>query len=86
MRISELVDKLNDLRMKHGDIQVLSCPPVNMACLIGSDEFLAELKSVEISSSAQKCFRKATVKLGKGAHPTYAPELNFPTIYLTFDK
>lgn len=29
MRITELVDKLNNIRMKHGDIQVLSCPPVN---------------------------------------------------------
>ena len=41
---------------------------------------------VSIVNSAQKCFRKATVKVGRGATRPYCPETVYPTVYITFDK
>ena len=38
----------------------------------------------ELSQRAQKCFRKASVKMGHGASRPYSPEIVCPTIYLIF--
>jgi hypothetical protein len=70
MRISELVDKLNEIRMRHGDIQVLSCPPVNMACLIGSDECWTDELNVDCDEETKDSRGKQAVKVyGYDADP-----------------
>ncbi len=38
----------------------------------------------ELSQRAQKCFRRASVKMGHGASLPYSHEIVFPTIYLIF--
>ena len=85
----------NCKRRLEGILQTRAVPvhKVSHGSLNGSSSYCfvlepwsSNLDLAEISASAQKCFRKATVMVGKGAHPTYAPEMNFPTIYLTFDK
>ena len=38
----------------------------------------------ELSQAAQKCFRRASVKMGHGASMPYTPEIIYPTIYLIF--
>ena len=38
----------------------------------------------ELSQEAQKCFRRASVKMGHGASLPYTPEIIYPTIYLIF--
>lgn len=38
----------------------------------------------ELSQEAQKCFRRASVRMGNGASLPYAPEIIYPTIYLIF--
>lgn len=39
---------------------------------------------LRLSQDAQKCFRKATVRMGNGASLPYAPEIIYKTIYLLF--
>lgn len=56
---------------------------VNSYCFILEPES-SRMNLSEISSNAQKQFKKAAVKLGKGSHPIYAPEMYFPTIFLSF--
>jgi hypothetical protein len=63
MRISELVDKLNEIKMRHGDIRVLSCPPVNMACLIGSDECWTDELNVDCDEDTKDSRGKQAVKI-----------------------
>lgn len=41
-------------------------------------------KVLELSQAAQKCFRRAAVKMGHGASMPYAPEIIYHTIYLIF--
>jgi hypothetical protein len=36
----------------------------------------------ELVASLRKCFRKAEVVRGAGAHKPYAKEINYPTIYI----
>ena len=38
----------------------------------------------ELSQEAQKCFRRASVRMGNGASLPYAPEIIYHTIYLIF--
>lgn len=38
----------------------------------------------ELSQAAQKCFRRASVKMGRGCSMPYTPEIIYPTIYLIF--
>jgi hypothetical protein len=44
-----------------------------------------ETKSDEVEkliASLKKCFRKAEVVKGAGAHKQYAPEVNYPNVYI----
>jgi hypothetical protein len=48
-----------------------------------------QTKSDEIANlqeNLQKYFRKATVKVGRGATRPYCPETVYQTVYITFDK
>ena len=38
----------------------------------------------ELYHEAQKCFRRASVRMGHGASRPYSPEIVCPTIYLIF--
>lgn len=38
----------------------------------------------ELSQAAQKCFRRASVRMGNGVSRPYSPEIVYPTIYLIF--
>lgn len=38
----------------------------------------------ELSQEAQKCFRRASVRMGNGASLPYAPEIVYHTLYLLF--
>ena len=37
MNISHLIEMLEDYRDRYGEMEVLSCPPVNMAAIIGDE-------------------------------------------------
>lgn len=39
-----------------------------------------------LAQDAQKCFRRAVVRLGHGATKPYNPEIVYPTIYLMFSN
>lgn len=44
-----------------------------------------ETKDAEVEkliANLKKCFRKAEVVKGAGAHKPYAPEINYPNIYI----
>ena len=41
-----------------------------------------EEEITELISNLRKCFRKAEVIKGAGAHKTYAQEINYPTVYI----
>lgn len=54
------------------------------SCCILIEPGVPAEKVRELSTAAQKCFRKASVEMGHGASLPYAPEIIYHTIYLIF--
>lgn len=57
---------------------------MNRSCCVLIEPGVPSEKVQELSHAAQKCFRRASVKMGHGASRPYSPEIVCPTIYLIF--
>ena len=54
------------------------------SCCVLIEPGVSSEKVRELSQEAQKCFRRASVRMGNGASLPYAPEIIYHTIYLIF--
>ena len=57
---------------------------MDRSCCVLIEPGVPAEKVRELSQAAQKCFRRASVKLGHGVSLPYAHALIYPTIYLIF--
>lgn len=57
---------------------------MDRSCCVLIEPGVPAEKVRELSQAAQKCFRRASVKMGNGAYLPYTPEIIYPTIYLIF--
>ena len=57
---------------------------MNRSCCVLIEPGVPAEKVRELSHAAQKCFRRASVKMGHGAFMPYSPEIVCHTIYLIF--
>lgn len=57
---------------------------MDRSCCVLIEPGVPAEKVRELSQRAQKCFRRASVKMGHGASRPYSPEVVCHTIYLIF--
>ena len=57
---------------------------MDRSCCVLIEPGVTAEKVRELSQRAQKCFRRASVKMGHGAFMPYSPEIVCPTIYIIF--
>lgn len=57
---------------------------MNRSCCVLIEPGIPSEKVRELSQRAQKCFRRASVKMGRGASRHYSPEIVCHTIYIIF--
>ena len=79
--IQKTIGMIDTLKLKLNFISAGTKDGKRAVCAV-MDPQTKEDEITELITALSKCFRKAEVVKGAGAHKQYAQEINYPTIYI----
>ena len=79
--IQKTIGMIDTLKLKLNFISAGTKDGKRAVCAV-MDPQTKEEEIVDLISNLSKCFRKAEVIKGAGAHKPYAQEINYPTVYI----